>query len=69
MTTYNPYEFYKGRIDSCPSYGYKSGHEILSVILTCVHVDPTLTEEETNSIIKQAELCHIKMMEDKNNEG
>ena len=63
------YEFYKDRIDSCPSYGFKSGHEILGVILCCADADHNLTAEEYNSIIKQAEICHIKMMEDNYNEG
>lgn len=63
------YDFYRDRINACPLYGFKSGHEILDVIVRCVRVDSMLTQEEYNSIIKQAHECHIKMMEDNYNEG
>lgn len=63
------YDFYRGRISSCPLYGFKSGHEILDVIVRCAGADNMLTDEEYNSIIKQAELCHIKMLEDDFNGG
>lgn len=63
------FEFYKGRIDSCPSYGFKAGHEILDFVLRCAGADNTLTREEYNSIIKQADFCHIKMMEENYNAG
>ena len=62
-------EFYKGRIDSCPKYGFKSGHEILKVVLQCARQDSMLTSDEFNTIINMAEKCHIKMMEDNYNEG
>ena len=62
------YEFYRDRIGACPLYGFKSGHEILNVIVRCVQADSMLTKEEYNSIIKQAHECHIKMMEDNYNE-
>lgn len=65
----NVYEFYMDRINSCPFYGFISGHEILEVILRCVDKDTTLTVEEYNSIIKRADDCHIKMMEANYNEG
>ena len=63
------YEFYMDRIESCPSYGFKSGHQILDVILRCAGAEKMLTVEEYNSIIKQAELCHIKMLEENYNDG
>lgn len=63
------YIFYLSRIWACPLYGFKAGHELLDMILRCVNADTMLTEEEYNSIIKQANLCHIKMMEDNYNEG
>lgn len=63
------YNFYKGRIDACPSYGFKSGHEILYTITRCAFNDSLLTEEEFNSIIILAEQAHIKMMEDDYNAG
>lgn len=63
------YEFYKNRIDACRNYGFKSGHEILDVVLRCAGADSMLTSEEYNSIINQADICHIKMMEDNYNEG
>lgn len=60
-------DFYLGRISSCPFYGFKSGHELLELILRCAQHDSLLTDEEYNSIIKQVDLCHIKMMEDNYN--
>ena len=65
----NSYEFYLGRISSCPSYGFRSGHELLQVILRCAYCDLSLTVEQFNSIIKKADLAHIKMMEDEYNAG
>ncbi len=61
------YEFYINRIKSCPLYGFKSGEEILQVITRCAYHDSMLTLSEFDSIIKQAEKCHIKMMEDNYN--
>lgn len=61
------FDFYRDRISSCPFYGFKSGHELLELILRCAQHDSLLTDEEYNSIIKQADLCHIKMMEDNYN--
>ena len=63
------YEFYRGRIESCPSYGFKAGHEILATVTRCAFWDSMLTAEEFNSIIILAEKCHIKMMEDNYNAG
>ena len=63
------FDFYKGRIDSCPSYGFKSGHEILKVVVRCAFWDSTLTIDEFNSIMILAEQAHIKMMEDNYNAG
>lgn len=63
------YEFYKGRLEACPSYGFKSGHEILELVLRCACADSSLTADEYTSIIKQAERCHIKMLEEDYNEG
>lgn len=63
------YDFYRGRINSAPLYGFRSGHEILKVIIRCAFYDSFLTDEEFNSIIKLCELAHIKMMEDNYNAG
>ena len=63
------FKFYRGRIESCPYYGFKSGHEILVTILRTAFWDSTLTESEFNSIINLAEQAHIKMMEDNYNAG
>ena len=54
---------------ACPLYGFKAGHEILKVVLQCARQDSMLTHEEFNSIINEAERCHIKMLEDNYNEG
>ena len=63
------FDFYKGRIESCPSYGFKAGHEILKTITRCALWDSFLTPEEFTIIIILAEKCHIKMMEDNYNAG
>lgn len=63
------YEFYKGRLESAPLYGFTSGHEILAVIMRTAFWDSFLTEQEYNSIINLCEKAHIKMMEDYYNAG
>lgn len=63
------YEFYMDRLMACPFYGFKAGHEILEVVVRCASADSSLTSLEYISIIKQADLCHIKLMEDNYNEG
>lgn len=61
--------FYSDRILSCPNYGFKSGHEILTVIQKCAFWDSFLTEDEYNSIINLCEQAHIKMMEENYSAG
>ena len=63
------FEFYKDRLSACPSYGFKSGHEILKTVTRCAFWDSTLTLDEFNSIMILAEKAHIKMMEDNYNAG
>ena len=63
------FEFYRGRIESCPSYGFKAGHEVLTTVTRTAFMDSELTLEEFNSIIILAEQAHIKMMEDNYNAG
>lgn len=63
------YEFYVDRINACPNYGFKSGHEILNVIIKVAQIDPFLTRQELDSIINLCEQAHIKMMEDNYNAG
>lgn len=63
------FNFYKDRIVSCRSYGFKSGHEILIVIQRCAFWDSFLTIEEFDSIINLCEQAHIKMMEENYNAG
>ena len=63
------FEFYRDRIDSCPNYGFTSGHQILHVITRRAFNDSMLTDREFNSIIILAEQAHIKMMEDNYNAG
>ena len=62
------YEFYLGRLSACPLYGFKSGHEILHIIIRCAIRDKRLTEHQFNTIINRAWECHIKMLEDNYNE-
>lgn len=63
------FDFYRGRIESCPSYGFKSGDEILNLIVSCVKADSSLTTEQVNSIIMMCWEQHKKLMEDNYNEG
>lgn len=63
------FDFYRDRIDSCPSYGFRAGHELLHTVTSCAFNDSMLTDEEFNSIIILAERAHIKMMEDNYNAG
>ena len=57
------FDFYKGRIESAPNYGFKSGHEILNVIVRTAFWDSFLTDYEYKTIINLCESAHIKMME------
>ena len=63
------FQFYKGRIESAPLYGFIAGHEILHFIARCALYDSELTQSEFNSIINLCEKAHIKMMEDNYNAG
>lgn len=63
------FKFYRDRILSCPSYGFRSGHEILTTVTRTAFNDSELTLEEFNSIIILAEQAHIRMMEDNFNAG
>ena len=63
------YEFYIDRLRSCPSYGFKSGHEILRMVLKTAFHDSELTDREFDNIMKEADKAHIKMMEDNYNAG
>ena len=63
------YDFYRGRIESAPLYGFKSGHEILKTVCRCAFNDSYLTLQEFDSIINLCEQAHIKMMEENYNAG
>ena len=63
------YDFYVGRLNQCPNYGFVGGHEMLATITRCAFNDSFLTLEEFNSIINLAEKVHIKLMEDNYNAG
>ena len=63
------FDFYMGRIESAPSYGFVAGHEILKTVCRCAFWDSFLTLEEFNSIMNLCEKAHIKMMEDNYNAG
>ena len=63
------FDFYKGRLSACPSYGFQEGHKILCMVTRCAFHDSTLTDAEFNSIMNSAEQAHIKMMEDNYNAG
>lgn len=63
------FKFYRGRIESAPSYGFIAGHEILKVVCRTAFNDSFLTDDEFISIIKLCEQAHIKMMEENYNAG
>ena len=63
------FNFYRGRIESAPSYGFVAGHDILRVILRTAFEDSELTDGEFDSIINLCQQAHIKMMEDNYNAG
>ena len=63
------FDFYKDRISQAPAYGFRSGHEILTVILRSAFWDSFLTVQEYISIVNLCEQAHIKMMEDNYNAG
>ena len=63
------FDFYKDRLNACPSYGFLEGHKILSMVTRCAFHDSTLTDAEFNSIMNSAEQAHIKMIEDNYNAG
>ena len=63
------FEFYKGRIESAPRYGFRSGHEIIKTVCRTAFWDSYLTTDEFDSIINLCEKAHIKMMEENYNAG
>lgn len=63
------YDFYRGRIESAPNYGFVAGHDILKVVLCTALRESLLTIEEYNSIINLCQQAHIKMMENNYNAG
>lgn len=63
------HDFYKGRIESAPKYGFRQGHEILKVVTRTAFWDSQLTEEEFNSIINLCEDAHKYMLEENFKDG
>ena len=63
------YNFYRGRIESAPHYGFTAGHDIIRTVCRCAFNDSYLTPQEFDSIINLCEKAHIKMMEDNYNAG
>lgn len=66
------FEFYRDRIKSCPSYGFKAGGELLDLVIRCVNHDQLagyLTIEELNIIMNLCVDAHIKMLEEDFNNG
>ena len=63
------HDFYRGRIESAPHYGFVAGHDILRYVTRCAFNDSYLTPAEFDSIINLCEQAHIKMMEDNYNAG
>ena len=63
------FQFYSERINACPNYGFKSGHEILKVVIRTSYWNSALTDDEFITIMNLCELMHKKMMEDNYNAG
>ena len=63
------FDFYRGRIESAPAYGFIAGHDIIRTVCRCAFNDSLLTPAEFDSIINLCEQAHIKMMEDNYNAG
>lgn len=63
------FDFYRGRLESAPSYGIKAGHEIVATVCRCAFHDSLLTFEEFSNIIKLCEVAHIRIMERSFNDG
>ena len=63
------FDFYANRIASAPNYGFRSGHEILSVVGRTALKDSCITLSEFDQIMRLMEQAHIKMMEDNYNAG
>ena len=63
------FNFYKGRIETCPSYGFVAGHDLLRGIVRTAFNDSFLTLDEFNIIMNLCQQAHIKMMEDNYNAG
>ena len=63
------YNFYRGRIESAPHYGFIGGHDILRTVCKCAFWDSMLTPDEFSSIINLCEQAHIKLMEENYNAG
>ena len=63
------YDFYRGRIESAPHYGFIAGYDILRTVTRCAFNDSYLTIDEFDSIINLCEKAHIKMMEENYNAG
>lgn len=62
-------DFYEGRINSAPKYGFRSGHEILRTVTRTAFWDSQLTDDEFTIIINLCEEAHKIMMEENYNEG
>lgn len=61
--------FYIRRIQSVPFYGFKSGSELLAVIMRCALSDELLTRDELDIIINLCEQAHNKLLEVNYNDG
>ena len=63
------FDFYVGRIESVPNYGFVSGHNLLNVIHRCAFFDSDLSYNEFCDILDRINACHRKLMEVNYNEG
>lgn len=69
MSYQGVFDFYMGRIKAVPSYGFKSGSEILAVIMCCALSDKLLTLDECAIIINSCAQMHNKLLEVNYNDG
>lgn len=63
------YEWYQDRINAVRNYSFKTALEMVGMIIRCASNDRMLTWVEFNSIIKQCDELHNKLLEGDFNDG
>lgn len=63
------YDWYIDRINAVHNYSFKTALEMVGMIIRCASSDKMLTWQEFNSIIKQCDTLHNKLLEEDFNNG